>query len=37
MGVIVVVSFVVLSFTRVDSAWMMLGAAAVGLATKLAS
>jgi chromate transporter len=33
--VIVVVSFVVLSFTRVDSAWVMLGAAAVGLVAKL--
>lgn len=29
--VIVAVTFVVLSFTRVDSAWLMLGAAIVGL------
>ncbi len=32
---IVVASFLVLSFTRLDSAWLMLGAAAVGLAAKL--
>jgi chromate transporter len=32
---IVIVTFFVLSFTRVDSAWMMLGAAGVGLAAKL--
>jgi chromate transporter len=32
---IVVVTFLALTFTRVDSAWMMLGAAAVGLAAKL--
>jgi chromate transporter len=32
---IVIVTFLALSFTRVDSAWMMLGAAAVGLAAKL--
>ena len=31
---IVIVTFVLLSFTRVDSAWVMLGAAAVGLAAK---
>lgn len=35
--VIMVVSFIVLSFTRVDSAWVMLGAAGVGLAAKLTS
>jgi chromate transporter len=33
--VIVVVTFLALSFTRVDSAWMMLGAAGVGLTAKL--
>jgi chromate transporter len=32
---IVAVSFVVLSFTRVDSAWVMLGAAAAALIAKL--
>lgn len=32
---IVVASFLVLSFTRLDSAWLMLGAGAVGLAAKL--
>jgi chromate transporter len=32
---IVVVTFVLLSFTRVDSAWVMLGAAAVGLASRV--
>jgi chromate transporter len=32
---IVIGSFLVLSFTRLDSAWLMLGAAAVGLAAKL--
>ncbi len=32
---IVAVSFVVLSFTRVQSVWVMLAAAAVGLAAKL--
>ena len=32
---IVIVTFLVLSFTRVDTAWVMLGAAAVGLASKL--
>jgi chromate transporter len=31
---IVVVTFLVLSFTRVDSAWLMLGAAGVGLAAR---
>jgi chromate transporter len=31
---IVVVTAIVLSFTRVDSAWVMLGAAIVGLAAK---
>ncbi len=33
--VIVVVSFVVLAFTRVETWWVMLGAAAVGLGAKL--
>lgn len=32
---IVIVTFLALSFTSVDSAWMMLGAAAVGLAAKV--
>ncbi len=32
---IVVVTFVLLSFTRIDSAWVMLGAATLGLASKL--
>ena len=32
---IVVVSFVLLSFTRIESAWVMLGAAALGLAVKV--
>jgi chromate transporter len=32
---IVAATFVLLSFTRVDSAWVMLGAAAAGLAAKL--
>jgi chromate transporter len=32
---IVIGSFLVLSFTRLDSAWLMLGAAAVGLVAKL--
>ena len=32
---IVIGSFLVLSFTRLDSAWLMLGAGAVGLAAKL--
>ena len=31
---IVIVTFFALSFTRLDSAWLMLGAAAVGLAAK---
>ena len=30
-----VATFVILGFTRVDSVWVMLGAAIVGLATKL--
>jgi chromate transporter len=34
---IVGVSFVLLSFTRIDTAWVMLGAAMVGLAAKLFS
>ncbi|PYT14934.1 MAG: chromate transporter [Acidobacteria bacterium] len=33
---IVLISFVVLSFTRVDSAWVMLSSAAAGLMMKLA-
>jgi len=33
---IVAVAFAVLSFTRIDSAWMILGAAALGVAVKLA-
>jgi chromate transporter len=33
---ITVVSALLLSFTRIDSAWMILGAAALGLAAKLA-
>jgi chromate transporter len=32
---IMIGSFLVLSFTRLDSAWLMAGAAAVGLAAKL--
>jgi chromate transporter len=32
---IVLASFLILSFTRVDSAWLILGAAVVGLAAKL--
>jgi chromate transporter len=32
---IVVVSFILLSFTRLDTVWVMLGAALVGLAAKL--
>jgi chromate transporter len=32
---IVIVTFLALSFSRVDSAWMMLGSAAVGLGAKL--
>jgi chromate transporter len=32
---IMAVSFVLLSFTRLESAWLMLGAAAVGLGAKL--
>ncbi len=32
---IVIVTFLVLSFTRVDSVWVMLGAAIVGLGAKL--
>jgi chromate transporter len=32
---VVIVSFLILSFTKLDSAWLMLGAAAVGLAAKL--
>jgi chromate transporter len=32
---IVVVSFVLLSFARIESAWVMLGAAALGLTVKL--
>jgi hypothetical protein len=31
------VTFVLLSFTRIDSAWVMLGSAATGLAAKLLS
>ena len=34
---IVLVTFFVLSFTRIDSAWVMLGAAMVGLAAKLSA
>lgn len=33
--VIVGLTFVLLSFTKVDTAWVMLGAAAVGLGSKL--
>jgi chromate transporter len=33
--VIVVISFIVLAFTRVETWWVMLGAAAVGLGAKL--
>jgi chromate transporter len=33
--IIVAASFVLLSFTRIDSAWVMVGAAAVGLIAKL--
>jgi chromate transporter len=32
---IMIVSFLLLSFTRLDSAWLIAGAAAVGLAAKL--
>ena len=32
---IVIGTFLLLSFTRVDSAWVMLGAAAIGLGAKL--
>jgi chromate transporter len=34
-AILMVVSFAVLTFTRVDSAWLMLGAAGLGLATTL--
>ena len=34
-AVIIVVSFMVLAFTRVESWWVMLGAAIVGLGSKL--
>ncbi|MBZ5605567.1 MAG: chromate transporter [Acidobacteriia bacterium] len=34
-AVIVAVSAIILSFTKLDSAWLMLGAAAVGLVAKL--
>lgn len=33
--VIIILSFVVLTFTRVDSAWIIIGAAVVGLIAKL--
>jgi chromate transporter len=33
---IVTVAFAVLSFTKIDSAWLILGAAALGVAVKLA-
>jgi chromate transporter len=33
---IVVITFLVLSFTRIDSAWLMIGAAVAGLLAKLA-
>jgi chromate transporter len=33
---ILVVAFAVLSFTKIDSAWLILGAAALGVAVKLA-
>ena len=32
---IVILSFLILTFTKLDSAWLMAGAAAVGLAAKL--
>ena len=32
---IMTVTFAILSFTKIDSAWLMLGAAALGLAAKL--
>ena len=32
---VVIGSFLILSFTKLDSAWLMLGAATVGLAAKL--
>ncbi len=35
MSAIVLIAFALLSFTRVDSAWVMLGAATVGIAAKL--
>jgi chromate transporter len=34
-AVLMVASFAVLTFTRIDSAWLMLGAAGLGLATTL--
>jgi chromate transporter len=34
-AVLLVASFLLLTFTRMDSAWVMLGAAVVGLAAKL--
>jgi chromate transporter len=34
---IVILSFFVLTFTRLDTAWLIVGAAAVGLAAKLLS
>jgi hypothetical protein len=34
---IILVSFIVLTFTRVETWWVMLGAAAVGLSAKLFS
>jgi len=34
-AVLMTASFAVLTFTRIDSAWLMLGAAGAGLATLL--
>jgi hypothetical protein len=34
-ALLIVASFAVLTFTRIDSAWVMLAAAGAGLATSL--
>jgi hypothetical protein len=34
-AILMAASFVVLTFTRIDSAWLMLGAAGAGLAANL--
>jgi hypothetical protein len=33
--IVIAASFILLSFTRIDSAWVMVGAAAIGLVAKL--